>query len=110
MIHTITPCEDPNKDTFLDEGLAVVFSEKYAQGGDSVPKEAYNFCEARKLVSNLVKIDKEIIKKLRKKYPDKKISDYTTQDIMEEIGNIPDLVEICPSILNLVQELLTVSK
>lgn len=83
LIHTITPCEDPNKTTFLDEGLAVVFSEAYT-GCDSSPSNTY--FEARKYVLKLLQIDNEIIKKLRKKYPEKKISDYTTQDIMEDIS------------------------
>jgi hypothetical protein len=43
-----------------------------------------------------MEIDKQIIRKMRKKYPNKKISDYTIQDL---------LGGICPSSLNLVQEL-----
>lgn len=84
LIHTITPSRDASKATFLDEGLAVVFSEQYT-GCDSHPSQE-RYALAKKLVSQLLKIDKEIIKKLRNKYPNKMISDYTAQDILGEIS------------------------
>lgn len=93
LIHTITPCGDPDKTTFLDEGLAVVFSEKYTGCGSG---PAGNYYVAKNLVLSLLNIDNQIIRKLRKKHPDKKISDYTIQDI---IGEIP------PCNLNLVKNL-----
>lgn len=98
LVHTITPCSDPNKATFLDEGLATMFSEEYTGVSDSIGNNAQfkNYSIARNMVLKLLKIDNEIIKKLREKYPNKKISDYTIQEITEEMS---------PSIISLAQEL-----
>lgn len=82
FMHTVTPCEDLKKIIFLEEGLATVFSEEYTGGCNSNPPIEYAL--AKCLVSKLLGIDREIIKKMRKKHLNKKISDYTIQDIMGE--------------------------
>ncbi len=85
LVHTITPCENSSNATFLDEGLAVVFSERYInKGRDCTGNNNQKYSKARGLVLKLFNTDEKIIKKLRSKYPDKKISDYTIQDIVEE--------------------------
>lgn len=80
LIHTITPCSDSNKATFLDEGLATVFSERYT-GCDSNPPEKY--IKARSLVQELFNQDDQTIKKVHTKYPQIKISDYTIEMIKD---------------------------
>jgi hypothetical protein len=83
LVHTITPCPDPSRATFLDEGLAVVFSERYT-GCESCPVDQ-RYIVARNLVLSLLNIRSDIIKQLREKQPDKKMSNYTIQDILENI-------------------------
>jgi hypothetical protein len=79
LIHTITPCANPMKATYLDEGLATVFSEEYT-GCDSGAPQKYQ--EARDFVLRLLETDNGIIKKLRLRYPHKRQSDYTVEDIL----------------------------
>jgi len=97
LIHTITPCADIAKATYLDEGLATFFSEWYTNCL-SGPPDRYE--TARNLVSKLLSHDKDIIKNLRTKYPNKKISDYKMQEIRDEFS-----VEITSSVLDLIQNL-----
>lgn len=84
LIHTITPCGDSNRVTFLEEGLATVFSEDYT-GCES--SSAGNYQIARVRVMKLLKMDTMIIQKLRMKHPHKKLSDYTVLDIAGELSS-----------------------
>ncbi len=88
-IHTITPSSDASKTTYLEEGLAVMFSEKYTNS-DSMPPDKYN--KARGYVLELLKHDETIIKKLRKKYIHLKLSDYTCEMIKEIIPTVDNVL------------------
>jgi hypothetical protein len=96
LTHTITPCRDPNKATFLDEGLATVFSEEYT-GAKSGAHGKYR--EARDLVLKLLELDNEVIRKLRVKYPDRKISEYTLQDVLGELSPSSSATDIVQKLL-----------
>ncbi len=98
MIHAITPCQDTSKTSYLDEGLATLFSEQYA-GGTSNPPPKY--AEAKKLVDDLLSVDAEIIKKLRAKHPTKKLSDYSADEILQQLPaeKIPEAKEIVLKII-----------
>ena len=86
LTHTITPSELSHKPTFLDEGLTVLLSEEYT-GCDSNPPK--NYPKAKKLVLELLTIDKDIIKSIRRKYPDKKISDISKDELIGINPGIP---------------------
>lgn len=80
LVHTVTPC-DPARPTFFDEGLADYLSEEHVQRQNT--SNDLKHITALNLVKNLLNIDREIINKLRKECPSKKISDYTMQDLKE---------------------------
>jgi hypothetical protein len=88
IIHTITPNSDPSKTTYLEEGLAVVFSDKYTKS-IGVPSDK-KYEDARKLVLKLLEGNSNIIKILRIKYSKIKIADYTSKMIKEIIPTIDD--------------------
>lgn len=86
-IHTITPTSGPIRVTYLEEGLAVCFSEKFTNVFGTPPG---NYNEAKILFTELSKHDPNIIKKLRKKYSKLKISDYTPVMIKEFVPSLDD--------------------
>ncbi len=79
-VHTITPESDAAKATVLEEGLAVLISEKYT-GASSTPPA--NYAQARDNVSHLLQYNENAIKELREKNPNSHISDYTIDMIRE---------------------------
>jgi len=93
LVHTLTPNENSSSVTVLEEGLATYFSEEYTRRNSGAPGNYANACN---LVSQLLKIDKNIVKKLRKRFPDKRISEFTMDEL---IG------ELCQTEFNLAQSL-----
>lgn len=82
LVHTITPNENSSSVTVLEEGLATYFSEEYTGHNGGAPE---NYANAYNLVSQLLRIDRAIIKKLRQRYTYKKISEYTMEDLLSEL-------------------------
>lgn len=85
LTHTLTPCGEPNRATFIEEGLAVFFSETYT-GCPSSPPGGYR--RARDLVRTLLATDCEVVRKLRARHPDKRICDYTAHDILTAVPSL----------------------
>lgn len=93
LVHTLIPHRDPAKVTVLEEGLATHFAETYTRVS-SCPNADY--ANARDLVSQLLKIDKDIVKTIREKHPTKSLYEFTVLDL---------LAELCPQENALVQSL-----
>ena len=94
MVHTISPEDDTKKLTYLEEGMAVVLAEKYVNS-DSHPPDKY--FDARNSAQELLKLDPEIILKVRTNNPNKTISEFSVEMFQEVFPSIP---------LELVQKLL----
>ena len=86
LVHTLTPNEKSNEVTVFEEGLATYFSEEYTNIEESVPQKMYDYANARNLVRQLLQMDKDIVKKLRKSHPSKNISEFTVDDLVGELG------------------------
>ncbi|NQU85783.1 MAG: hypothetical protein HQ541_08490 [Mariniphaga sp.] len=86
MVHTISPEDDTKELTYLEEGMAVVLSEEYANFYSNPPDKYLN---ARNLTNDLLKFDPEIILKVRTRNPNKTISELSVKMFQEVVQCIP---------------------
>ena len=99
LVHALTP-DEKSEVTVFEEGLATYFSEEYTYKKLRVKlrvppgKEAYAI--AGNLVRQLLKMDKAIVKKLRERHPDRKLSELTEDDFIDVLG--PEVTSLAKSL------------
>lgn len=102
LTHEVIHCLSPDRNvkaTYLEEGLATLFSTEYSKGHGGLINTTPEYVQAYSLVNQLLKLDNDIIKKLRRSQL--KLSLITESDILKINSSIPlslahDLTQMFP--------------